>query len=143
MLRFITSKIGIIIAASALLFMSALWIKLLHADLASLRVERNMYKDSFGQCETDKKISYEVSNDYQEKLSSLDVQLNDLRGLYNKQCIAVNSASCGHNAATTETKLRVQNGINAEWLIEYSGDAERVRLRLIACQDYLKRISED
>lgn len=142
-LKFLTSRAGIILTSVVLLTLSGLWIKSLYSDIATIELERDSFKASHAVCENDKKIANEVSNDYQEKLTALDIQLLELRGLYDTTCVKVNSSSSGHNATTAEGELRGQDGIEAKWLIEYAGDAERVRLRLISCQDFINRLSEN
>lgn len=139
---FVTSRIGILLIGLALLTFAGLWIKALHSDLTTVRAEREAYKLSHAQCETDKIIASEVSNEYQKKLTDLDTQLRDLRRVYRDTCVPINRPSGRRHAAAPEGELREPDGIEAEWLIDYAGDAERVRLRLLGCQDFLNRLGE-
>lgn len=99
-------------------------------------------KAQFEQCRAEKAITEEVSNDYQKKLASLTASYNSLRKLYNGRCVAVSNteSTVGHNAASAGSQLSGSHGIYAGYLIDFAYDAEQVRLRLIGCQDFVRRV---
>lgn len=125
-----------------LLIGAGLYIWGLQKELKIVRGERDTYKASHSQCENDKLIAQEVSNDYQKKLSALDIKLRDLQRVYERTCIPIDRGTGRRNAASSAGELPRSDGIPATALLEYAGDAERVRLRLIACQDFITKISE-
>lgn len=94
------------------------------------------------QCEDQKKITEEVSHEYQKKLNALNVQLARLKRVQ-PRCIIPNrtNPTPGHDGSAQPRELAGSHGISTEWLIDYAGEAERYRLQLISCQDYVRRIS--
>jgi len=94
------------------------------------------------QCNKDKAITKEVSSAYQKKISALNSKLNALR-VSPPKCIAVKpNTPIGRNDAAPGEELRGQNGLPSGVLYEFAGDAEKSRLQLIACQDFINRSME-
>lgn len=93
-------------------------------------------------CAAAKRITEEVSNDYQKSLSDLNGRVA-ARKLQPQNCIAVLSgAASGHPAATGTNADGSAHGINVADLREFAADAERYRLRLIACQAFINKTWE-
>lgn len=91
------------------------------------------------QCDADKKITSEVSNDYQSKIQTLNNRIASLKRLRPAGCVPISSPTSGHNEAAGNLDAGT-HGITAESLIEYGGDAEKYRLQLIGCQDFVNRV---
>lgn len=90
------------------------------------------------ECEKGKQLSKEISNDYQNKIAGLNKRIADLKRLRPSVCVPVSAAAPGRNAATGSVASG-QNGIDAGTLLDYAADAERYRLQLSSCQDFINR----
>ena len=91
------------------------------------------------RCEQDKAITKGISDDYQKHLDDLNVELSALRVREPARCIAVSTpvtASGRHGAAGTG-KPAGQDGVTAQTLYDFAGEAERYRLQLISCQEFI------
>jgi hypothetical protein len=93
------------------------------------------------QCESQKQITEDVSHDYQTKLSTLNRRIANLKRLYGQtaRCVPVAKPTTGHDATANGRKHVRENGILAERLIEYAGEAEQYRLQLKACQSFINK----
>lgn len=97
------------------------------------------------QCEAAKATTEEVSRELQTQLSVRDTSLADARRLLNKQCAApvVVHTAARHDGSTAAGELRVSDGkslvADGNELLDIAGDAEAVRLRLIACQSFVEK----
>lgn len=92
------------------------------------------------ECEADKQLTTEVSNDYQNQIANLTVQLNRLKRLHNNsKCVPVTRPSEGRNATPVRGELAGTNGLSTGWLIDFAGEAEQYRLQLISCQDFISK----
>jgi hypothetical protein len=92
------------------------------------------------QCDADKKITEGVSHDYQAQLSNLSTQLANLKRVRPSRCVAVSVASpaSGRNASPPTGQLPNPNaGVTSDALYDYAAEAERTRLQLIACQQFI------
>lgn len=122
----------------------ALYIRVLQGDLRALRLERDNAVFLYDHSEKDKKNAYEVAHANQMRLRALDRQYDDLKRMWdNAVCIPVTDAASGCHDAGAGAELPRCHGIVAEALLSYAREAERVRLQLIACQDYVRRYSGD
>ena len=92
-----------------------------------------------GQCDADKAITMGVSNDYQKKLDVLNDQLAALRVREPNRCITVSTsvATAGRHGAAGAGQHAGQNGVTAQTLYDFAGEAERYRLQLISCQQFI------
>ena len=93
------------------------------------------------QCQNDKKITQEVSNEYQKSLNSLNSRYKSLRMQYGK-CVAISNSNAptGHNASTSG-QLPIPYGIDPQTLLDYARDAEQVRIQLIGAQRFIELIA--
>lgn len=95
------------------------------------------------ECAKAQNITNEVSHAYQVKIADLNRQLESLR-VRPPRCIAVTGeATSRHNATAGEDEHGGQNGVPAAALYQYAGEAERYRLQLIACQDFLSKTNTE
>jgi len=95
------------------------------------------------QCEGAQKTTSEVSNEFQGRLDRLNRQLADARRMRSSACVPVRDSgtAAGRNAATGHQQPAGQNaGADRGALIELAGEAERYRLQLIGCQDFVRRV---
>lgn len=94
-------------------------------------------------CEADKKLTQEVSNAYQSKISSLNSQLTRLRNVQPARCVPVTQPSGGYHATPQSGKpTRPNGGVDSSALYDFAGEAERYRLQLIGCQDFILKTWE-
>lgn len=93
-----------------------------------------------GQCNDQKKLTEEVSNDYQKKLSAATRKLADLKRMYSNAAVPVASKADGPDAATRGAKLSGANGIAAASLFELAGECEQERQKVIGLQNFINRV---
>lgn len=134
-------KIFFGVALFAVLLGGHLYIRILRADLAAARMDRDKFRNSLEQCTTDKALTHEVSNDYQTRIRSLNRQLVELKRLRDKpDCVPVSTPPGGRDAGSGTGKPSGQDGVRSEWLLDYAAEAEQYRLQLISCQDFINRV---
>lgn len=102
-------------------------------DLASLN------KRAKAQCDNDKRITTEISNEYQKNLRAASDKRDALGRMYNDNtCVTVTASGVsGHNAASKDKGLHGKDGVSVGALRNYAFDAEQVGLQLDACQRFL------
>ena len=89
------------------------------------------------ECNKAQAITKGISHDYQTKLASLNARLADAKRVHVNRCIAVQGAtSAGYDGTATGAKPAGRN-VGADRLIDYAGRAEKYRLQLISCQDFI------
>ena len=93
-----------------------------------------------GQCNEQKKLTEEVSNDYQKKLSAANRKLADLKRMYSNTAVPVTGKADGLDAAAGGAKLSGKNGIAASSLFELAGECEKERQKVIGLQNYINRV---
>lgn len=94
-------------------------------------------------CDKAQQITEGVSRDYQEQLSTLGRQLDTLKRVHaNTQCVPITGTAAGRDGAAEPDKLSGPNGIRAEWLYDTAAEADKYRLQLIACQNFVKKERE-
>lgn len=139
-LNWTTVKIISGIALVAVLVTGGLYIRILRADLAAVKLERDTAQATLAACQNDQKLTEGVSNDYQIKVRSLNRQLADLKRVRdNPRCTPVADPASGRDADTGAGKPAGQDGIRADWLLDFAAEAEQYRLQLMSCQDFIKK----
>lgn len=93
-------------------------------------------------CETNKAITTGISNDYQSKISDLNNKLAAAKRLHPSKCITVSVASPagGRNAAAGGTQPAGAYGVASDALYDFAGEAEKYRLQLIGCQNFVEKV---
>lgn len=137
-----------VLGSVAIIVLFGLWrlevaeTKSLKGEITGLEQYLDEAQKEVDQCVSDKALTEKVSNDYQRSIGSLRSQLNSLRN--NPRCIPVQTPSPtdGHNGTTAERKLSGADGLRAGYLLEYAGNAEETRLKLIACQKFVNQLYE-
>lgn len=138
-----TVKIISGIVLLAVLVSGGLYIRVLLADLAAVKLERDTAQATSKACQDDQKLTEGISNDYQTKIRSLNRQLAGLKRVRdNPNCAPVADTASGRDAKAGAGQPSGQNGIRAEWLLDYAAEAEQYRLQLIACQDFITKTWE-
>lgn len=138
-----TVKIISGIAIAALIVIGLLYIRILCADLAAVKLERDTAQATLAACQSDQKLTEGVSNDYQTRIRSLNRQLADLKRVRdNPRCTPVADPASGRDAGTGAGKPAGQDGIRADWLLDFAAEAEQYRLQLIACQSFIHKTWE-
>jgi len=119
----------------------ALYIRALRAEVKLIERENAALESSLSQCLSNQQLTAEVSNDYQKKVAALNRKLADIKRLRdNARCVPI-STGPGRRDAATGTGEPSGSGLNSDWLIEYAAEAERYRLQLLGCQDFVNRAS--
>lgn len=107
---------------------------------AALTVQADTLKK---RCESDKKITEDVTNDYQTNINALDTQLAALQ--LHERCVAVeqpsHAAASNHGSASAgkHAQPNGKSGVTASVLYQFAADAEKYRLRLISCQSFISK----
>lgn len=113
-------------------------------DRAAIEQETALTRQAAGlqaQCSAEKRITQEVSHDYQDKIAGLRRQLADLKRVRPSMCVTVTGADAatGRDAAAGGGQPAGPDGVRSEFLYDFAAEAEEYRLRLIACQDFVRR----
>ena len=109
--------------------------------LDSVKLQLAQSKTAYNQCVQSQQAAQEASNEYQKQISTLNSRLRDVRRMLDNTIVPIKTTPGGHNGSTTTGEFRGANGVPASELLDIAEDAERVRLRLIGCQNYLENIS--
>lgn len=92
------------------------------------------------ECTKAQAITSKVSHEYQIQLGTLNSRLSAAQRLHDHRCVAVTlPAARGHDAGTAGKELSGGDaGIAAASLIDLAGRAEKVRIQLKACQQFIR-----
>lgn len=131
--------VGILSAIMAV-FASGAYVGVEFEKGLSERALRAQESNLIAQCEKDKAITTEASKAYETSISTLNNRLIALKRMHPKACVPVTSATAGHNATTSTGKPAGAHGVAAESLYDFAGEAETYRLRLVACQGFVKSV---
>lgn len=94
-------------------------------------------------CDKAQQINREISHDYQEQLFALGGKLDTLKRVHaNTRCVPIADTSAGRDGSTQPGKLSGPHGIRSEWLYDIAAEADKYRLQLIACQNFIKKERE-
>lgn len=132
--------LGFIVGAGlCALFYSA---KIKTVELEFIEKTKSIEVAAEKKCSDAQAITSEVSYAHQNKISNLQRSLADARKLYRNKCARVlyGDAASGHNGSAAGYIDAGSYDVDAESLIEFAGDAEKHRLQLIGCQDFVHRV---
>lgn len=92
------------------------------------------------QCEQSKQITEEASRDYQNKLATLNDELDRVKRLHANRCIpTVAKPTIGYNAAAGNEQLFGADGVFTDDLYDFARDAEQVGRQLDSCQLFINK----
>lgn len=92
------------------------------------------------ECKADKELTKEVSHGYQSKITDLNAKLAALKRVRPSRCVVpIAGDTAGRSPAAGADKPAGQDGTPAESLYDFAGDAEKYRLQLIACQEFIEK----
>lgn len=93
------------------------------------------------QCDEEKRVTQEVSHEYQTNVADLRRQLAELKRVRAPAaaCVPVAGAAGGRNAATGAGQPADPDGVRADWLYDFAAEAEEYRLRLMGCQSFVNK----
>lgn len=117
-------------------------------DVARLEAKQNkalaaQEKQLNEACDKAQQITKEVSHDYQEQLSTLGRQLDTLKRVRaQSKCVPVSNSPARRDEPTHAGEFFRHHGLRTDWLYDFAGDAEKYRLQLIACQNFIKKERE-
>jgi len=95
-----------------------------------------------GACKDAMAITTKVGVEYETKISRLNGKLRAIR-LRPAICVPLaSSTASGDNASAGRNQLAGTHGIDAGQLLEFAGDAESYRIRLISCQDFVRQVTK-
>ena len=90
-------------------------------------------------CNKDKQITQEAANDYETRISALNIQLASVKRMQPSRCImpiAAKPASRTH-AAAGKSEPAQQHGVSTGWLYGYAGTCEKLRIQVIGLQNFI------
>lgn len=128
------------VAACALLW--GLWT----ADVAQLELDHKnalaaQKKSLEEQCEKDKQITKEVSDELQAQLDDAAAQLARAKRVQPTRCVPVVAHSAKRDDDTAQDgELHNAHGVYSDALLDFAYDAEVVGRQLDACQDFVTRV---
>lgn len=84
-----------------------------------------------------------IANEYEQQITDLNRKLSSLRVQRNR-CIPVRVAdtTSGNDATSPTGKSIGGNGTDSATLYEYAGRAEKYRIQLVSCQNFIKEVWE-
>jgi|GEM_PF-3600776 len=91
-------------------------------------------------CEKNKKITEDVSYEYQGNLARLNTHLAKLRRTANKCPVPVASNPAGASNPTGQAKPARQTGVDPEALFDLAGQGDEYRIRLIGLQSIINQL---
>lgn len=78
------------------------------------------------ECNKDKQIAMEVSNETQEALARVRKQLDAVKRVQPNRCVPTPARPAGGaDAAEADAKLRQQNGVYSDTLYDFAGEVEQ------------------
>lgn len=91
-----------------------------------------------GECQKDKLITQEISNDYQNQLSDLRQQLAAIKRVQPNRCVPTASRPASRrDDAKGNPQLSDAHGVFTDDLYDFAFDAEQVGRQLDACQGFI------
>lgn len=133
---------GVILTAALAWFLHDLSVSAIERDhLAALDTLKTTLER---QCHDEKALTTEVSNGLQKKIASLNSELARLKRVRERAvCVPVpTEPSPGHDAAASAGEPPRPHGVMDTALLDFAAEAERYRLQLIACQEFVKKTWE-
>lgn len=132
------------IPGALLAFWLSLMLHNIDARFTKLRHAEEMASQSqqlTAQCAADKHLTEEVSNDYQTRLGALNRQLADARRVRVARCVVPATDPTGGRDAPPGAgePIRPHVGVATDALLDYAAEAERYRLQLLSCQEFVRR----
>ena len=93
------------------------------------------------QCEKDKAITKEVSDELQTQLDDARSQLARAKRVQPNRCVPVLADPAKRNDATPgDTQLHHADGVYSDALLDFAYDAEVVGRQLDACQSFVTKV---
>lgn len=92
-------------------------------------------------CADDKKLTEDVSHDYQNKLAALNKQLSTIKLHQPSRCVMpiAGKASSG-TGGDSKGKYVGQDGVDSDALYDYATTCEHYRLQVISMQDFISKV---
>lgn len=96
--------------------------------------------DLLSKCKNAQEITSTVSQKYEDDDTKRNADLNELRGLP-ASCLAIHSASQANGSNATDKQNQPDSGaqISSAFLINYAGECEADRIKVIALQDFINK----
>lgn len=134
-------KFGVGFAVGALIMFGAMEVRVWYLNASHAAEIANQRQKIIAQCEADKQLTNEVSNEYQSQIASLSRRVADLKRVRQYACVPVTDTAGGRDAAPRAGHAG-GNAVDTGTLYDYAGRAEQYRLQLIACQTFITRTWE-
>ena len=102
--------------------------------------ENAVINNSLKVCQDDARITFEVSQDYYQRLDDLTREYSTYRMRQPAKCVPVEPSRC--NIQTSPGTVWQTTGLRTEWLFDLTKEADELREQMILCQDYLKSVAD-
>lgn len=115
-------------------------------DAARLRHEKETALEAqrqslVAQCEKDKQITKEVSDELQTQLDDARAQLARAKRVQQNRCVPVLADPAKRDDATAnDAQLHHTDGVYSDALLDFAYDAEVVGRQLDACQSFVTKV---
>lgn len=90
------------------------------------------------QCNKAKKITEDVSHDYETQITALNSRVSALK-LRPKNCVPITRTATRPNGSTGTAEHGGQDGVNSDIFYDYAALAEKYRLQIIGLQEFIKK----
>ena len=134
-------KFGIGALAGALIMYGAMELRVWYINTLHDAEINNVRTSIIKQCEDDKKLTKDVSNEYQNQISDLNIRLIELKRVRPSVCIPITRTPFKCDAGSRSGHVD-GNGVTSTALYDFAGKAERYRRQLIACQSFILKTWE-
>lgn len=131
-------QIGYIAAAA--LFFAAGW--QIHGLIAQKRLEmalKQQETELVKQCNADKALTERIDHEQLQKISSLSRRVTELKRVHKTECVPVARPASSNNG-TTGAGHAGADAVAFESLIDYAALAEKHRIQLLGCQDFVRSL---
>lgn len=130
----------LLIAAGAVIQIQSLRLDLKDKEITAITLERDTAKAETLICRKDQETAYEISDQYQKRLTASDRELATYKRMLSQSaCVIPCIEATGGCDATTSAGLPGKHGIRVEWLLEEAARANRYTEQLGACQDWIEQ----
>lgn len=139
------------LAASAATFLICLTLHRLDVHFINLQHEKDIAEVKQAmtkECAKAQAITEKVSHDYQKSIASLSSRLAAAHRMHDSECVAVEGYTTGrHDDAAklgkpSRSPSEQARKLSAGYLIDLTGEGEKYRLQLLACQAFVTATEE-
>lgn len=133
------SSVDFVVARVAVIVCVVMWLWWDY-DVYRLKNEKTAAVEAqVESCKNDKKITEEIANETQNRISDLRQQLDNIKRVQPSRCVPIVTPSASRNNETApDNKLSKQDGIHSSTLYDFAAEAEgEAGIPLDQCQKFI------